>query len=170
VPCLDYHLFLVRNTSALQSACYHSETCQGCDVSPIHRSSCFHPPRHANNIHHHGFLPHPILHGWTTIFSEPVFVSFSLSLVPHGCFYVTQFSYLSSTLRYCSDEGMVPLIAAAFGDSAPTQTVPGLMLLTLVLYTGYTAPKPSMIGVLKWISYINVSIQQSLDSSLVFTS
>ncbi|KAH9045960.1 ABC-2 type transporter-domain-containing protein [Lactarius hengduanensis] len=46
-------------------------------------------------------------------------------------------------------------VAAAFGDPAPAQTVAGLMLLLLVLYTGYTIPKPSMIGALKWISYIN---------------
>jgi ATP-binding cassette subfamily G (WHITE) protein 2 (SNQ2) len=49
-------------------------------------------------------------------------------------------------------------VAAAFGDPAPAQTVAGLMLLTLVLYTGYTIPKPSMIGALKWITYINVSV------------
>ncbi|KAH8987621.1 ABC-2 type transporter-domain-containing protein [Lactarius akahatsu] len=46
-------------------------------------------------------------------------------------------------------------VAAAFGDPAPAQTVAGLMLLMLALYTGYTIPKPSMIGALKWISYIN---------------
>jgi ATP-binding cassette, subfamily G (WHITE), member 2, SNQ2 len=61
-------------------------------------------------------------------------------------------------------------VAAAFGDPAPAQTVAGLMLLTLVLYTGYTIPKPSMIGALKWISYINVSIHQPLDSLVVFMS
>ncbi|KAH9171890.1 ABC-2 type transporter-domain-containing protein [Lactarius sanguifluus] len=44
-------------------------------------------------------------------------------------------------------------VAAAFGDPAPAQTVAGLMLLLLVLYTGYTIPKPSMVGALKWISY-----------------
>jgi hypothetical protein len=54
-------------------------------------------------------------------------------------------------------------VAAAFGDPAPAQTVAGLMLLALVLYTGYTIPKPSMIGALKWISYINVSIHEPLD-------
>jgi ATP-binding cassette, subfamily G (WHITE), member 2, SNQ2 len=48
-------------------------------------------------------------------------------------------------------------VAAAFGDPAPAQTVAGIMLLLLVLYTGYAVPKPSMIGALKWISYINVS-------------
>ena len=61
-------------------------------------------------------------------------------------------------------------VAAAFGDPAPAQTVAGLMLLTLVLYTGYTIPKPSMIGALKWITYINVSIHQPLDVLLVFMS
>jgi len=54
-------------------------------------------------------------------------------------------------------------VAAAFGDPAPAQTVAGLMLLTLVLYTGYAIPKPSMIGALKWISYINVSVCQTRD-------
>jgi ATP-binding cassette, subfamily G (WHITE), member 2, SNQ2 len=61
-------------------------------------------------------------------------------------------------------------VAAAFGDPAPAQTVAGLMLLTLVLYTGYTIPKPSMTGALKWISYINVSVRRPLDFSLVLTS
>ncbi|KAF8477639.1 ABC-2 type transporter-domain-containing protein [Russula ochroleuca] len=46
-------------------------------------------------------------------------------------------------------------VAAAFGDPAPAQTVAGIMMLTLVLYTGYTIPKPSMTGALKWISYVN---------------
>ncbi|KAN0136953.1 ABC-2 type transporter domain containing protein [Lactarius tabidus] len=46
-------------------------------------------------------------------------------------------------------------VAAALGDPAPAQTVAGVMLLLLVLYTGYTVPKPSQIGALKWISYIN---------------
>jgi hypothetical protein len=55
-------------------------------------------------------------------------------------------------------------VAAAFGDPAPAQTAAGLMLLGLVLYTGYTIPKPSMIGALRWISYINVSVRQPLGS------
>ncbi|KAI9428628.1 pleiotropic drug resistance ABC transporter [Lactarius indigo] len=46
-------------------------------------------------------------------------------------------------------------VAAAFGSPAPAQTIAGLMLLMLILYTGYTIPKPSMTGALKWISYIN---------------
>ena len=54
-------------------------------------------------------------------------------------------------------------VAAAFGDPAPAQTVAGLMLLILVLYTGYAIPKPSMIGALKWISYINVGAFLRID-------
>ncbi|KAA1475301.1 pleiotropic drug resistance ABC transporter [Dentipellis sp. KUC8613] len=46
-------------------------------------------------------------------------------------------------------------VAAAFGSPAPAQTIAGILLLGLVLYTGYTIPKASMIGALRWISYIN---------------
>lgn len=48
-------------------------------------------------------------------------------------------------------------IAAAFKQEAGALSVAGLSTLGLVLYTGYTIPKPSMIGALKWITYINVS-------------
>ena len=47
-------------------------------------------------------------------------------------------------------------LAAAFHTAAPAQTLAGLSLLLLTLYTGYTIPQPSMIGALKWISYISV--------------
>ena len=55
-------------------------------------------------------------------------------------------------------------VAAGFKDPAPAQTVAGLMLLILVLYTGYAIPRPSMIKALKWISYINVSVHDPIDS------
>lgn len=48
-------------------------------------------------------------------------------------------------------------LAAGFKSAAPAQTVSGLATLILVLYTGYTIPQPSMIGALRWITYINVS-------------
>ena len=47
-------------------------------------------------------------------------------------------------------------IAAIFKSEATAQAVAGLILLALVIYTGYTIPKSSMIGALRWISYINV--------------
>ncbi|KZT04946.1 pleiotropic drug resistance ABC transporter [Laetiporus sulphureus 93-53] len=46
-------------------------------------------------------------------------------------------------------------IAAAFRSAAPAQAVAGLSTLVLTLYTGYTIPQPSMIGALRWITYIN---------------
>ncbi|KAJ7852077.1 ABC-2 type transporter-domain-containing protein [Mycena olivaceomarginata] len=46
-------------------------------------------------------------------------------------------------------------IAAAFKSPAPAQSLAGLMVLILILYTGYSIPKPSMIGALRWITYIN---------------
>ena len=47
-------------------------------------------------------------------------------------------------------------LAAAFKQAAPAQAIAGVMLLVLSLYTGYQIPRPSMIGALRWISYINV--------------
>lgn len=48
-------------------------------------------------------------------------------------------------------------VAAMFKEEAGAHTVAGLSTFALVLYTGYTIPKPSMIGALRWITYINVS-------------
>ena len=47
-------------------------------------------------------------------------------------------------------------VAAIFKTAAPAQTIAGCMVLVLTLYTGYMIPQPSMIGALKWITYINV--------------
>ncbi|KAI9436702.1 ABC-2 type transporter-domain-containing protein [Lactarius indigo] len=52
-------------------------------------------------------------------------------------------------------KAMFRSVAAAVGDPAPAQTPAGVMQLMLVLYTGYTILKPSMIGALKWITYVN---------------
>lgn len=57
-------------------------------------------------------------------------------------------------------------LTAAFKSPAPAQTVAGMSILVLTLYTGYTIPQPSMIGALKWITYINVSPHSSLSLSL----
>ncbi|GLB42209.1 putative ABC transporter superfamily, ABCG family. PDR (TC 3.A.1.205) subfamily protein [Lyophyllum shimeji] len=46
-------------------------------------------------------------------------------------------------------------IAAAFKSEASAQTVAGISILALSIYTGYSIPKPSMIGALRWITYIN---------------
>ncbi|KAF9531189.1 ABC-2 type transporter-domain-containing protein [Crepidotus variabilis] len=46
-------------------------------------------------------------------------------------------------------------LAAAFSDPAPAQAIGGVCILVLALYTGYQIPRPSMIGALRWLSYIN---------------
>ncbi|KAF5330227.1 hypothetical protein D9611_010600 [Ephemerocybe angulata] len=46
-------------------------------------------------------------------------------------------------------------IAAAFKSEATAQAFAGVSTLALSIYTGYTIPKPSMIGALRWITYIN---------------
>jgi len=47
-------------------------------------------------------------------------------------------------------------IAASFSDPTPAQTVAGVSILILTLYTGFNIPEPSMIGALHWITYVNV--------------
>ena len=47
-------------------------------------------------------------------------------------------------------------LSAAFKSEATAQAVAGMSVLVLVLYTGYAIPQPSMIGALRWITYINV--------------
>jgi ATP-binding cassette subfamily G (WHITE) protein 2 (SNQ2) len=47
-------------------------------------------------------------------------------------------------------------LAASFPTPAGAQSVAGVSTLILALYTGYSIPKPSMIGALRWITYINV--------------
>ncbi|KAG8929231.1 hypothetical protein FRC02_005826 [Tulasnella sp. 418] len=46
-------------------------------------------------------------------------------------------------------------ISATLGSQPAAQAVAGLSTTTLVLYTGYVITQPTMIGGLKWISYID---------------
>ncbi|KAG6877003.1 hypothetical protein C0993_011111 [Termitomyces sp. T159_Od127] len=46
-------------------------------------------------------------------------------------------------------------MAAAFEAEASAQALSGILLLAMIIYTGYTIPKASMIGALRWISYAN---------------
>ena len=41
-------------------------------------------------------------------------------------------------------------LAASCSQEAQAQAIAGLGTLALVIYTGYTIPKPSMIGALRW--------------------
>ncbi|KAF8345691.1 pleiotropic drug resistance ABC transporter, partial [Amanita rubescens] len=47
------------------------------------------------------------------------------------------------------------MLAALFKAEAPAQALSGVLILALSLYTGYQIPRPSMIGALRWISFIN---------------
>ena len=49
------------------------------------------------------------------------------------------------------------LLASLFKQESGAQSVAGVSALALVLYTGFTIPQPTMIGALRWITYINVS-------------
>ncbi|KAG5638577.1 hypothetical protein H0H81_011797 [Sphagnurus paluster] len=53
-------------------------------------------------------------------------------------------------------------IAAGFKSQATAQGFSGIMLLAMVIYTGYTIPKSTMISALSWISYINSFLIDSL--------
>ncbi|KAJ6624079.1 ABC-2 type transporter-domain-containing protein [Mycena sp. CBHHK59/15] len=76
-------------------------------------------------------------------------VLFSFRFVLVVTFYLFLFS-MSITMK-----AFFRAIAAAFKSAATAQSVAGIVLLMLVIYTGYTIPKSSMIGALRWISYIN---------------
>ncbi|KDQ32534.1 hypothetical protein PLEOSDRAFT_153783 [Pleurotus ostreatus PC15] len=56
---------------------------------------------------------------------------------------------------YLSMKAFFRALASAFAVEAPAQAIAGVMLLALSLYTGFQIPIPSMIGALRWISYIN---------------
>lgn len=47
-------------------------------------------------------------------------------------------------------------LAAAFKQESGAQAVAGVFTIGIVLYTGYAIPRPSMIGALKWLTFINV--------------
>jgi len=47
-------------------------------------------------------------------------------------------------------------VCAWFPHPAPAQSVAGVAILILTMYTGYNIPEPSMIGALHWIIYLNV--------------
>ncbi|KAF4618528.1 hypothetical protein D9613_009700 [Agrocybe pediades] len=46
-------------------------------------------------------------------------------------------------------------IAAAFPSEAAATAFAGFSILVLSIYTGYSIPKPTMIGALRWLTYIN---------------
>ncbi|KAG1859895.1 ABC-2 type transporter-domain-containing protein [Suillus tomentosus] len=47
------------------------------------------------------------------------------------------------------------MLAASFKDESGATSMAGISVLLVSLYTGYTIPRPSMPGALRWITYIN---------------
>ncbi|KAG2159222.1 ABC-2 type transporter-domain-containing protein [Suillus bovinus] len=47
------------------------------------------------------------------------------------------------------------MLAASFKDESGATSLAGISVLVVSLYTGYTIPRPSMPGALRWITYIN---------------
>jgi ATP-binding cassette subfamily G (WHITE) protein 2 (SNQ2) len=50
------------------------------------------------------------------------------------------------------------LIAASFKDESGATCMAGIAVLLVSLYTGYTIPRASIPGGLRWITYLNVSM------------
>ncbi|KAF4611873.1 hypothetical protein D9613_003579 [Agrocybe pediades] len=46
-------------------------------------------------------------------------------------------------------------LSAAFASEAAAQSLAGISALILILYAGYTTPRPTMIGALRWLVYVN---------------
>jgi ATP-binding cassette subfamily G (WHITE) protein 2 (SNQ2) len=69
-----------------------------------------------------------------------------------GQFFIFFLFIFTSTL---SMKALFRALAAGFRSPAPAQSVAGVLLLSVSLYTGYNIPRPSMIGALRWISIIN---------------
>ncbi|KAF4607737.1 hypothetical protein EYR40_000072 [Pleurotus pulmonarius] len=67
---------------------------------------------------------------------------------------------------YLSMKAFFRALASAFAVEAPAQAIAGVMLLALSLYTGFQIPIPSMIGALRWISYIN-PIRYAFEGAMV---
>ncbi|KAJ8508468.1 hypothetical protein ONZ45_g9277 [Pleurotus djamor] len=65
------------------------------------------------------------------------------------------FFYLFLAVLALTMKAWFRAIAASFQTEAAAHSFSGIILLGLVIYTGYTIPKRSMIGALKWITYIN---------------
>ncbi|KAG9310127.1 ABC-2 type transporter-domain-containing protein [Chiua virens] len=72
------------------------------------------------------------------------------------------FVFMSSLLG----KALFRSLAAAFKSEAPAQAFAGVLVLVLSLYTGYSIPQPSMIGALRWITWIN-PLRYSFESLMV---
>ncbi|GLB42433.1 putative ABC transporter superfamily, ABCG family. PDR (TC 3.A.1.205) subfamily protein [Lyophyllum shimeji] len=94
----------------------------------------------------------PILFTNTIIFGILIYFIVGLQTKSAGQFFIFYLFLFSMTIVM---KAWFRSIAAGFKSEATAQAFSGIILLAMVIYTGYTIPKPSMIGALRWISYIN---------------
>lgn len=66
--------------------------------------------------------------------------------------------YLLVTIMTLTMKAFYRALAAAFEREAGAQAMAGVLTLLIVLYTGYTIPKPTMVEDLQWLTWLSVSI------------
>lgn len=86
-----------------------------------------------------------------------------LSVIPCLQVYGTDLIYLSDSIFFLivftmttAMKGFFRLVAAAFKEESSATSVAGIGVLVFSLYTGYTIPRLSIPGALRWITYLNV--------------
>ncbi|KAF9479336.1 pleiotropic drug resistance ABC transporter [Pholiota conissans] len=93
----------------------------------------------------------PITFLTTTVFSIILYFMVGLQKSASQFFIFFLFLFVMSLTM----KGWFRAIAAAFPSEAAAQSFAGIATLALSIYTGYSIPKPTMIGALRWITYIN---------------
>ncbi|KDR66421.1 hypothetical protein GALMADRAFT_80772 [Galerina marginata CBS 339.88] len=88
-----------------------------------------------------------------TIVLFTIIVYFIVKLQQSAAQFFTYFAFI--VVVALAMKAFFRLLASAFPKEAPAQALAGVLLLVLSLYTGYQIPRPSMIGALRWLSYIN---------------
>ena len=59
------------------------------------------------------------------------------------------------------------MVAASFKSESAATALAGVIVVVVALFTGYTIPTPTIPGVLRWITYLNV--RSSCDSRFVYS-
>ncbi|PPR00332.1 hypothetical protein CVT24_004615 [Panaeolus cyanescens] len=117
-------------------------------VSRHQRAAFYHPFIEAAAL---TIVDIPITIVISTIFSIILYWMIGLQKTPGQFFTFLLFQIVTSLTM----KGWFRAIAAAFAAEASAQSFAGISILALCIYTSYFIPRPSMIGALRWLSYIN---------------
>ncbi|TFY65604.1 hypothetical protein EVG20_g5493 [Dentipellis fragilis] len=93
----------------------------------------------------------PILFLTMTVFSIILYFVVGLQRTPGQFFVFLLFIFVMSLTM----KTMFRSMASIFRTPAPVQSVAGVILIVLVLFTGYTTPRNYIPGALRWISWLN---------------